>query len=58
MGWVRGAYTSIAQKECTQKGDQPACVYQSLNAGEFKPKIDGNLDDWKYVKGVFLGADF
>jgi hypothetical protein len=52
------ANTSIAQKECTQKGDQPACAYQALNAGGFKPKIDGNLDDWKYVKGVFLGADF
>jgi len=52
------ANISIAQKECTQKGDQAACVYQALNAGTFKPKIDGNLDDWKYVEGTFLGADF
>jgi hypothetical protein len=52
------ANTSIAQKQCTQRGDLAACAYQALNAGGFKPKIDGNLDDWKYVKGVFLGADF
>jgi hypothetical protein len=49
----------IAQKECTQDGNKPACAYEALNVGRFKPTIDGNLNDWKLVKeGVFLGKDF
>jgi len=53
------ANTSIAGLEdCTQDGNLPECAYEALNVGRFKITIDGKLNDWNLVKGVFLGKDF
>ena len=49
---------SMAQEDCVQRGEDDECVYQALNVGNFRPKIDGNLDDWQRVDGTFLGEDF
>ncbi len=48
----------LAQEECAQKAPKDICNYYALNTGNTKIKIDGNLDDWKYVEGKFLGKDF
>ena len=48
----------LAQEDCSQKATKDICTYYALNVGGFKPKIDGNLDDWKYVDGKFLGKEF
>jgi len=51
--------TVIAQKDCLQDGNgKPECTYEALNVGRLKPTIDGKLDDWGFVKGIFLGEDF
>lgn len=52
------ANTIVAQDECAQEANNPKCAYEALNAGSFIPKIDGKLDDWKLVEGIFLGKDF
>ena len=56
--FVMAANTVIAQKECAQNGNMPVCAYEALNVGKLKLTIDGKLDDWKSIKGIFLGKDF